>query len=153
MIDSSRAMGPRQTDSAPRPLDHLWVRASSNGGVPLFQRYSHIGSTLSGGPKRYAPLFMRTDDEQVLLDQYANGFWFGMQLTLDTWKPVLADKDISNAVMLILANCTTMMDENERLALIPPAGAQLLADSWKLVPDIIEMLHQTLTASRNIEIR
>ena len=119
----------------------------------LFQRYSHIGSTLSGGPKRYAPLFMRTDDEQVLLDQYANGFWFGMQLTLDTWKPVLADKDISNAVMLILAHCTTMMDENERLALIPPAGAQLLADSWKFVPDIIEMLHQTLTASRNIEIR
>jgi len=46
-----------------------------------------------------------------------------------------------------------MMGENERLALIPPAGAQLLADSWKFVPDIIEMLHQTLTASRNIEIR
>lgn len=34
----------------------------------LFQRYSQIGATLSGGVKRYAPLFMRTDEGEVLLE-------------------------------------------------------------------------------------
>jgi uncharacterized protein len=142
-----------------RPIvgaDLVWAPDTSPEGVvrnTLFQRYNQISSTLSGGPKRYAPIFMRTDDEQVLLEQYANGFWFGMQLTLDTWKPFLADRELSAAVMLILAHCTTMIDEDVRLALISPQGAQALAESWKIVPDIVEMLHRTLAASRNIEIR
>jgi uncharacterized protein len=142
-----------------RPIvgaDLVWAPNNSPEGVvrnTLFQRYNQISSTLSGGPKRYAPIFMRTDEEQVLLEQYANGFWFGMQLTLDTWKPFLADRELSAAVMLILAHCTTMIDEDVRLALISPQGAQALAESWKIVPDIVEMLHGTLAGSRNIEIR
>lgn len=34
MIDSSRTMGPRQTDSAPRPPDHLWVRTRPIPRIP-----------------------------------------------------------------------------------------------------------------------
>ena len=29
----------------------------------------------------------------------------------------------------------------------------LLAESWKLVPEVVEMLHVTLAGSRNVEIR
>jgi hypothetical protein len=92
----------------------------------LFQRYNQISSTLSGGPKRYAPIFMRTDDEEVLLEQYANGFWFGMQLTLDKWKPFLADRQIGMALVAILGHCTTMPGHEEQMALLPPQGTELL---------------------------
>ncbi len=34
-----------------------------------------------------------------------------------------------------------------------PQGAQFLSQSWKLVPDVVEMLPVTLAGSRNAEIR
>jgi uncharacterized protein len=49
----------------------------------LFRRYNEIGVTLSGGPRRYAPVFMRTDDGEVLIDDFADGFYFGMQLSIE----------------------------------------------------------------------
>lgn len=142
-----------------RPIvgaDLVWAPNTSPEGVvrnTLFQRYNQISSTLSGGPKRYAPIFMRTDDEEVLLEQYANGFWFGMQLTLDKWKPFLADRQIGMALVAILGHCTTMPGHEEQMALLPPQGTELLAESWQIVPDVVQMLHETLAASRNIEIR
>ena len=119
----------------------------------VFQRYSQIGSTLSGGPKRYAPVFMRTDDEEVLLTDFANGFYHGMRLRIDDWKPVMSDPEILMPMMAILGHCTTMISEHERLAAINGQAAELLAESWRVVPEVIEMLHVTLAASRNIKIR
>jgi uncharacterized protein len=119
----------------------------------LFQRYSEIGATLSGGPKRYAPVFMRTDEGEVLLEDFANGFYFGMRLSIDDWKPFIADAEIGMALVAILGHCTTMIPEEERMALINPLGAQALAESWQVVPEVIEMLHVTLAGARNIEIR
>ena len=49
----------------------------------LFQRYNEFGTTLSGGPRRYAPLFLRTDEGQVLIEDFADGFYVGMQLSQD----------------------------------------------------------------------
>lgn len=119
----------------------------------LFQRYNEIGSTLSGGPRRYAPVFMRTDDGEVLVDDFADGFYFGMQLTIDDWKPFLANREISAAMVAILGHCNTMIGEDERMAAMNPQAAQLLAQSWRIVPDVVEMLHISLAGSRNIEIR
>lgn len=119
----------------------------------LFQRYSEIGATLSGGPRRYAPVYMRTDDGEVLLEDYANGFYFGMRLSIDDWKPFMAQREIGLAMMAILGHCTTMISEDERMAAMNPQGEQLLAESWKVVPDVVEMLHVTLAGSRNVEIR
>jgi len=45
-----------------------------------------------------------------------------------------------------------MISEDERMAVMNPQGAQLLAESWKVVPDVVEMLHVTLAGSRNVEI-
>jgi uncharacterized protein len=119
----------------------------------LFQRYSEIGATLSGGAKRYAPIFMRTDESEVLLEDYANGFYFGMRLSIEDWKPFLADPEIGMAMVAILGHCTTMIPGDERMALINPMAAQALAESWRVVPEVIEMLHVTLAGARNIEIR
>jgi uncharacterized protein len=119
----------------------------------LFQRYSEIGATLSGGPKRYAPVFMRTDDGEVLIEDFADGFYFGMRLSIDDWKPFISDPEIGMAMVAILGHCTTMISEDDRMAVMNPQGAQFLAESWKVVPDVVEMLHLTLAGSRNVEIR
>lgn len=119
----------------------------------LFQRYNEIGSTLAGGPRRYAPVFMRTDDGEVLIDDFADGFYFGMRLSIDDWKPFISNPEIGMAMVAILGHCTTMIGEDERMALMDPQAAQVLADSWRIVPDVVEMLHVELAESRNIEIR
>lgn len=119
----------------------------------IFHRYSQIGATLSGGPKRYAPVFMRTDDEEVLLEDFANGFYLGMRLSIDDWKPFISHHEIGIAMTAILGHCTTMISEDERTAAIDAQAAQILSESWRVVPEVIEMLHVNLAGSRNIEIR
>jgi uncharacterized protein len=39
------------------------------------------------------------------------------------------------------------------MAVVNPQAEQLLAESWKVVPEVVEMLHVTLGGSRNVEIR
>jgi uncharacterized protein len=119
----------------------------------LFQRYSEIGATLSGGRRRYAPVFMRADGGEVLLEDYANGFYFGMRLSIDDWKPFMAEPEIGVALVAILGHCTTMISQDERMALVNPQAELLLAESWKVIPEVVEMLHVTLAGSRNVEIR
>jgi len=53
----------------------------------------------------------------------------------------------------ILGHCSTMMSAEDRAVLLPPMGKELLAESWQVVPELVEMLHVTLAGSRNIEIR
>lgn len=119
----------------------------------LFQRYSEIGATLSGGAKRYAPVFMRTDGGEVLLEDFANGFYFGMRLSIDDWKPFISDPAIGMALVAILGHCTTMIPDDERTTLINPMAAQALSESWQVVPEVVEMLHVTLAGARNVKIR
>lgn len=119
----------------------------------LFQRYNEIGATLSGGPWRYAPLFLRTDEGEVLIEDFADGFYVGMQLSLDDWKPFFAQPEIGIAMTAILGHCTTMIGEEEPRALITPEAEELLAQSWEIVPELMEMLHVDLAGSRNVEIR
>jgi uncharacterized protein len=146
---------------------HVWLRAivseelvdapdhTLEGVVrnTIFKRYNQISSTLTGGPKRYAPIFRRTDNEEVLLEPYADGFWHGMRLSLDDWKPFISNRDIGMPLTAILGHCTTMINDEDRAAVLTPMAKELLAESWRVVPELVEMLHATLAGSRNIEIR
>jgi uncharacterized protein len=118
----------------------------------LFQRYNEISSTLSGGPKRYAPLFMRTEEGEVLLRDYANGFHLGMSLTMNDWQPFFADPQIAMSMVSILGHCDKRPTADQRVAAVETQTAHTLADSWRIVPEVIEMLHVTLAGSRNVKI-
>lgn len=72
----------------------------------IFQRYSEIGATLSGGPKRYAPIYIRTDAGEVLLEDFANGFYLGMRLSIDDWKPHISNPEIGHPLTAILGHWT-----------------------------------------------
>ncbi|MEW9855665.1 UPF0149 family protein [Novosphingobium sp. M1R2S20] len=119
----------------------------------IFQRYSQIGATLSGGPKRYAPIYMRTDDGEVLLEQFANGFYLGMRRSIDDWKPHISNPEIGRPLTAILGHCTTMMPEDQRQRALQGQATEVLAQSWQVVPELIEMLHVRLAGARNVEIR
>jgi uncharacterized protein len=129
--------------------------ASMEGAVrnTLFKRYNEIGSTLSGGPKRYAPIYMRTDDGEVLLEDYANGFYLGMSLTMDEWQPFFSDPEIAASMIMILGHCEQGPTSDPRIAATEAQTAGLLAESWRVVPEVVQMLHVKLAGSRNIEIR
>lgn len=134
----------------------IWAPNGSMEAVvrnTVFQRYSEIGATLSGGPRRYAPVYMRTDDGEVLLEDFANGFYHGMRLSIDDWKPFISNPEIGMAMVAILGHCTTMISDDVRMTLLNPQGVQFLAESWQVVPELVEMLHVTLAKSRNVEIR
>ena len=118
----------------------------------LFQRYNEISSTLSGGPKRYAPLFMRTDEGEVLLRDYANGFHLGMSLTMNDWQPFFTDPQIAMSMVSILGHCDKQPTADQRVAAVETQTAHILADSWRIVPEVIEMLHVALAGSRNVTI-
>jgi uncharacterized protein len=48
-----------------------WTSDNSIEGAvrsTLFKRYNEISKTLSGGPMRYAPIYIRTDDGEVLVE-------------------------------------------------------------------------------------
>ena len=117
--------------------------------------YNEIGSTLSGGQgaRRYAPIYMRTDDGEVLLEKFANGFYFGMRLSIADWKTFLSDPEIGMRMIAILGHCTTIASEDERMRAIDGQAAQILAETWRIVPEAFEMLHERLAGSRNFEIR
>lgn len=51
---------------------------------------------LTGGDQRYAPIYMRTDDGKVLLEELANAFYFGMQLAIVAWLPFLRDQKMGS---------------------------------------------------------
>lgn len=76
-----------------------------------------------------------------------------MRLSIDDWKPFFADPELGIAMVAILGHCTTMIPEDQRSALLNPMAAQALAESWRVVPEVIEMLHVKVGGARNIEIR
>ena len=96
---------------------------------------------------------MRTDEGEVLLEDFANGFHLGMSLNMDDWQPFLSDPEIAMSLVTILEHCETAPSTDARIAAVEAQTTHILAESWRLVPDVIEMLHQTLAGSRNIEIR
>jgi uncharacterized protein len=42
------------------------------------------------------PIYKRTDDGEVRLEEFANGFYFGTQRAIDAWLPFLRDLEIGS---------------------------------------------------------
>ena len=92
-------------------------------------------------PGRYAPLLMRTDEEEVLTGDWADGFFGAISLTLEEWAPLLAHKKIGEPILAILAHCA----EPEVIAMLGAAfsmpGGAVLKDSWRALPTAVEEIY------------
>ena len=115
----------------------------------IIDRYNAISFALSEDPKSYAPIYMRTDDGEVLLEEWANGFYGGMRLALSAWRPFITDPDVAIPLTAILGHCTTMTSSNQSAQTIDDKASAVLADSWRVVPEVVSMLYDKCAAARN----
>jgi uncharacterized protein len=57
----------------------------------IVDHYNLIAYQLKA-PARYAPMLMRTDDEEVLSGDWVDGFYGAMSLNLAAWVRLMAEK-------------------------------------------------------------
>ncbi|WP_117196517.1 UPF0149 family protein, partial [Rhizobium terrae] len=85
-------------------------------------------------PGRYAPLLMRTDDDEVIAGHWADGFFGAISLNLNEWAPLFAEKETGEPLMGILIQSTrSELAEMISMAFPKPSPA-LLKDAWRAIP-------------------
>ena len=92
-------------------------------------------------PGRYSPLLMRTDEEEVLAQDWADGFFGAIQICLDDWRPLFERQETGGPAMAILFHCSkpelkTIADE-----LFPPPDLDL-TESWRVIPEAVEDIYR-----------
>jgi uncharacterized protein len=106
----------------------------------IIDHYTRIERLLVENPGSYTPIFMRTPEGEVRAEDFANGFYGAMNLRLDEWKPIMADVETATPLMLILANCTTTDGDSIYGNEIKKVPADLVANSWVTIRDIVPYL-------------
>lgn len=114
----------------------------------ILARYEQICDELAESPETYAPVYMRTDDGEVLLEEFANGFFTGMRLALDAWTPFVSDPEIGYPLAMLVGHSSQTGGPTWIDQLADPAAEGALADAWRVVPDIILMIHDRCYETR-----
>ena len=91
---------------------------------------------------------MRTDDGEVLLEEFANGFFTGMRLALDAWMPFVSDPEIGYPLAMLVGHSSQTGGPTWIDQLADPTAKGALADAWRVVPDIILMVHDRCYETR-----
>ncbi|AYG64320.1 UPF0149 family protein [Rhizobium jaguaris] len=91
----------------------------------------------------YAPIYMRTDGEEVLADDWADGFFGAMNLSLEQWAPLFADKKAGEPLLTILTQTTNpQLAEIIATAYPKPLEPQLLfKEAWRALPKAVEAIY------------
>lgn len=116
--------------------------------LTIIERYHQICFELAECPETYAPVYMRTDDGEVLLEDWATGFFTGMHLALDAWAPIIQDPEIGYPLAAIVGHSSQSQGSTWIEQLNNPQATELLADAWRVVPDIVSMLHDRCADAR-----
>lgn len=114
----------------------------------IINRYNEISAALAEHPKSYAPIYMRTDDGEVLLEDWANGFFGGMRLAIDAWAPFIKDPETAYPLTLIIGHSTKTGVPSLADMLTDEEGAAALADAWRVIPDLVSLLHDRFAQAR-----
>lgn len=93
-------------------------------------------------PGAYAPLLMRTDDGEVLADEWADGFFGAIRLTFDAWVPLFQQKETGEPAIAILLHCSTPEIVEQLAAAFPKPPAAVLEDSWRALPTAVEAIYR-----------
>lgn len=106
----------------------------------IVDHYNLIAHQLTA-PGRYAPVFMRTDDEEVLSGDWADGFYGAMSLNLPAWAPLMAKKQTGEPIMAILMQATKPDLLEMISAAFPKPPEDLLKDAWRAIPTAVESIY------------
>jgi uncharacterized protein len=106
----------------------------------IVDHYNLIAHQLTA-PRRYAPMFMRTDEEEVLSGDWADGFFGAVSLNLKDWAPLFAQKQTGDPIMGILVQCTKP-DVIEMISTVFPKPSQaILKEAWRTIPIAVESIY------------
>jgi uncharacterized protein len=106
----------------------------------IVDHYNLIAHQLTA-PGRYAPVFMRTDDEEVLSGDWADGFYGAMSLNLPAWAPLMAKKQTGEPIMARLMQATKPDLLEMISAAFPKPPEDLLKDAWRAIPTAVESIY------------
>ncbi|CAN7732090.1 YecA family protein [Rhizobium sp. LjRoot98] len=106
----------------------------------IVDHYNLIAHQLTT-PHRYAPMLMRTDEEEVLSGDWADGFFGAIGLNFEEWAPLFAHKQTGEPIMGILIQCTKP-DLIEMIATaFPKPPEAILKDAWRTIPFAVESIY------------
>ncbi|WP_313760130.1 YecA family protein [Rhizobium sp.] len=106
----------------------------------IVDHYNLIAHQLTA-PGRYAPMFMRTDDEEVLPGDWADGFYGAIKLNLAAWAPLMTEKQTGEPIMAILMQATEPDLLEMVSAVYPTPPEALLKDAWRVIPTAVEAIY------------
>jgi uncharacterized protein len=92
-------------------------------------------------PGAYAPVLMCTDEGEVLAGDWADGFFGAIELTVDRWMPLFAQKETGDPAMAILLYCTKPEMAAMLSAAFPKPSTVELKDSWRALPVAVEAIY------------
>lgn len=114
----------------------------------IIDRYHQICFELAHCPEAFAPVYMRTDEGEVLLEDWAGGFFGGMRLALDAWDPFLRDPETGHLLTILIGHSTPDGGPTWIEELNNPEATEMMADAWRIVPDIVSLLHERCSEAR-----
>nr|WP_240198249.1 UPF0149 family protein [Novosphingobium sp. P6W] len=114
----------------------------------ILKRYNRICIELAEKPEAYAPIYMRTEEGEVLLEDFANGFFTAMHLDMEAWKPFIADPEFGYPLAALLGHSTITGGPSWIEQLGDPRANLALADTWRMVPQIISLIHDQCAFAR-----
>jgi uncharacterized protein len=109
----------------------------------LMQRYNAIGAELGKGGKRYRPYGWPDDHAErastETAAEWAFGFWNGIRLRPDDWRPMI--RNTKARVLLAPILCFIETDEGESvLHGDPDALDDLMIDAADMIPEVVPMI-------------
>lgn len=113
----------------------------------IVDHYNLIAHQLAE-PGRYAPLLMRTDEDEVLAGDWADGFYGAMKLTLQEWAPLFTDKQSGDPLMSILVQCTDQDLIDMTSMAFPKPSQAVLKEAWRAIPFAVEEIYACCKAMR-----
>jgi len=105
----------------------------------IVDHYNLIAGQLARGS--YSPLLRRTDEGEVHVGDWADGFFGAIRLNLPHWMPLLEQKATGDPIMAILLHCTKPEITAMMAAAFPKPPAGMLKESWRALPTAVEDIY------------
>jgi uncharacterized protein len=100
-------------------------------------------------PGRYQPVLMRTDDREVMADQWADGFFGAVMLALPDWEPLFLHKNTGEPAIAILMHCS---EGSAKQVFEQTHGTTFLldhTDTWRALPIAVEDIYRNCKPLRS----
>ena len=128
--------------------EHALNARSAPARRTILKRYNRICIELAEKPEAYAPIYMRTEEGEVLLEDFANGFFTAMHLDMEAWKPFIADPEFGYPLAALLGHSTITGGPSWIEQLGDPSANLALVDTWRMVPQIISLINDQCAFAR-----